>query len=333
MSPRRRTGLVTLGIVLAGLLVIKIWYSSALGATHTEEKTIEVKPGQTTAQIADTLKKERLIKSTMAFEWHVRLNKVASKFKSGQFQLSGDKPATEIAVALTESPMTKRLTIKEGQTQKEIASQLEKQKLLSRKDFVDLKAADFAYGFLGALPEGANLDGYLFPETYDLSQTNQNPAEVAKIFLTQFEKELTGDLETQIKRSGRSLRGTVIVASIVEKEVRSDADRRLVAGIMYKRLKQNISLGADATIHYGLDKPFTEPLTQRDLDSDNPYNTRKFKGLPPGPICNPGRSSLLAAANPEESEYLFYLSEPKEGKTIFAKTLEEHEANIEKHLR
>lgn len=330
---RPTKAVIAAAAVFAVLLIAKAWYSSALGPTKAGEKTIEVKQGQTTSQISETLERANLIKSRTAFEWHVRLNKIASRFKSGDFQLSGDKRATEIAIALTETPMKKRLTIKEGQTQEEIASRLDEQGVFSKKEFSDLKAADFDYGFLRGLPKDANLDGYIFPETYELPREETTAADLAKVFLTQFEKELTENLQDDLKQGDRSLRDTVIVASIVEKEVRSDADRRVVAGIMYKRLRENISLGADATIYYGLDKPFTEPLTKQDLDSDNPYNTRKFKGLPPGPIGNPGLSSLKAAANPEESEFFYYLSEPKDGKTIFAKTLEEHEANIRKYLR
>lgn len=331
---RSRKRLATVFALAASVvIVVLIWYSTALRAAGGEEQTVSISQGASTSDIAAALKDKRLIKSPLAFRIHVKLNNLAKDFKSGTFVIAGNQTAPEIATTLTDnSKQNERFTIKEGLTQDQVADLLAKKHLVDKNEFKDLKAGDFRqYDFLASVPESASLEGFLFPETYDAPLAGTQTAQVAQIMLDQFGKELTPELREQIKDSGRSLYETVIIASIVEEEVRTDEDRRLVAGVLYKRLAEGIRLDADATLRYGLNK-LTGSLTKTDLDSDNPYNTRKLKGLPPGPICNPGLSAIKAAINPQSSESLFYLS-TKDGKTIFSKTLEEHEANVEKYLR
>lgn len=329
-----RRVVAVIGAAVIALLVAMSLYARALKAAGTDEQTIVVKEGATPEQVATDLENKKLIKSSRAFRWHVSRNDLGKEIKAGRYRIDGGKPAPEIAKTLAAGPQIgdNQFTVKEGQTQQVIASTLSKLGGFDRQEFADLKAADFPkYTFLKDLPDDASLEGFLFPETYEVPPPETPVKEVATVLLNQFEKELTSELSGQIKASGRSLFETVIIASIVEAEVRSDEDRKLVAGIMYRRLREDIRLDADATLRYGINKP-TEALAKDDLASDNPYNTRKLKGLPPGPISNPGTASLKAAANPQESDFLFYLSD-KDGTTIFAKTLEEHEANVEKFLR
>ena len=132
------------------------------------------------------------------------------------------------------------------------------------------------------------------------------------------------------ENSSRSLEDIIIMASIVEKETNNKDNRAIVAGILWKRLDIGMLIGADATTRYGIQK-FTEALTYDDLDSDSPYNTRKIRGLPPGPICNPGLKSIKASINPEESDYLYYLHDPN-GDIHYAQDNDEHNANKRKYL-
>ncbi len=331
---RSRGLLAAFALLAAVALASWGWYANALKPAGTEEQTLMVKDGATPKQVATELTDKKLIKSAAAFRWHVSRNGLGKDIKAGRYRLDGRQPAPEIAKALAAGPQAGagRFTVKEGQTQQTIAHTLSKLGGFDRKEFANLKAADFTgYAFLKDLPDGAALEGFLFPETYELPPPETATKEVATVLLNQFEKELTPALQGELWASGRSLFDTVIIASIVEVEVRSDEDRRLVAGIMYRRLREDIRLDADATLRYGIDKP-TEALTKDDLNSDNPYNTRKRKGLPPGPVSNPGTASLKAAINPQASDSLFYLS-AKDGTTVFAKTLEEHEANVERYLR
>ena len=323
---------ITVAVILVVLIGSKLWYSSALKAAGGGEQSVEIAEGQTPQQIGQTLQEKKLIKSARAFNWHVKSNDLGSKLQAGRYRLSGERSSQELAAQLAEGPkQASQFTIKEGVTQEQIAEQLGKDGTVNQSEFKKLKAADFPeYEFLKGLPADASLEGFLFPETYALPDPGTSTQDVARIMLDQFGKELTPELRAQITKSGRTVYQTVIVASLVEEEVKTEEDRQLVAGIIYSRLEQNISLGIDATTRYALDKP-TQPLTQSDLDSDNPYNTRKRKGLPPGPIANPGIQSIEAAINPTGSDYLFYLT-GKDGKTYYAKTNDEHEQNKSDHL-
>lgn len=332
-TPRKSRYLLLLLLPLLVAVGVKSWYSSALAATGESEKSVIVAEGSSTEQIANLLKKEKLIKSERAFRWHARSAKLDDKFKSGKFVLKGSEATPAIAQKLTEAPQINRITIKEGQTQDEIAAQLDALNVASKSEFASLKASAFDYDFLKDAPRSATLEGFLFPDTYELPTANVEASALADIFLKEFDNKLSAELRQRIAANQATIFDTVIVASLLEKEVRSDQDRKLVAGIIYRRLREDIRLDIDATVNYALDIPYTQPLTADDLASDNPYNTRRVKGLPPGPISNPSLSSLVAAANPQASDFLYYLSDPKTGRTIFAETLDEHNANVQQYLR
>ena len=198
------------------------------------------------------------------------------------------------------------VTIPEGWTQKQI------------EEMIRLK-----------LP-GENLEGFLFPDTYQFP-LRVSGEEVVKKMRDNFDKKLTPDLKKEIQRQGKTISEIITMASLIEKEVSKNEDKELVSGILWKRLKNNIPLQVDATITYITGKRTTK-ISKEETQIDSPYNTYKYLGFPPGPICNPGIDSIKAAIYPKNSEYWYYLSTP-EGKTIFSKTLEEHNIAKEKYLR
>lgn len=327
----KRAAIIVSVILLLGLGT-QLWYSNALQAAGTGDIAVEISEGQTPEQIARTLEDKQVIKSARAFKWHAKSNDLGPKFQAGRYTLSGRDTSPIIATKLTEGPkQASQFTIKEGVTQDQIAKLLGEKGITDEGEFKKLKASDFPeYDFLQGVPADARLEGFLFPETYAYPEPGTSVKEVAKIMLDQFGKELTPELRAEIKQSGRSLYDTVIVASLVEEEVKTDADRKTVAGIIYKRMAEDIRLDIDATTRYALGKP-TQALTQSDLDSDDPYNTRKRKGLPPGPIANPGIASITAAIEPVTTEFLFYLT-GRDGKTYYARTNDEHERNKSEYL-
>lgn len=322
-------GAIALVVVLGSLA----WYSQALRPAGGDRTSVTVDEGQTVDSIADELKAKRVIRSPLAFKIHVRLHGQAAKFKAGTFAVSGKESAPKVADTLAEgTEVSDKFTIKEGRSQRQIAKQLGEAGIVDEQEFAGLKAADFPqYDFLKGVPAGGSLEGFLFPETYSVPPPGTSAKDVATIMLNQFRKELTPELQGKIRASGRSLFETVTIASILEEEVQTDKDKRIVAGIVENRLKEGIPLGLDTTLMYGLRKT-EKQLTHADLAGDSPYNTRTQKGLPPGPISNPGLAALEATADPQATDYLFFLS-ASDGTTYYAKTNDEHEKNKDKYLR
>jgi len=213
----------------------------------------------------------------------------------------------------------KKLTLIEGLRKEEVAEILEKEASINKKEF--LRRAK---------------EGYFFPDTY-LVPNNVTLDQLLQIVEDNFNKKVTERTIESARKNGISKEQLLILASIVEREARDNEQRGVIAGILIKRWQSGVSLGADATIQYALGYSSEEKtwwrknLTVEDLEINSKYNTRKNVGLPPGPICNPGISSIEAVANPKDTPYQFYLHDQK-GVVHYAKTLEEHEQNIQRYL-
>ena len=277
--------------------------SSAL----VEEKLFLVEKGQSLFQIGENLEKEGLIKNKFFFDFYLFLKEAQKKLQAGEYLISPSESIAEVAKKIISGDTARiSVTIPEGFTVKQIEEKL------------NLK-----------LP-GENLEGFLFPDTYQFP-LRVSGEEVVKKMRDNFEKKLTPDLREEIERQGKTIFEIVTLASLIEKEVKTKEDKELVSGILWKRLKNNILLQVDATITYLTGKKTTK-IPMEDLQIDSPYNTYKYKGLPLGPICNPGLDSIKAAIYPKNSEYWYYLS-TLEGATIFSKTLEEHNIAQAKYLK
>jgi UPF0755 protein len=269
-------------------------------------KIFSVEKGQGLFEIGENLEKEGLIKSKFFFDFYVILIGKERNLQAGKYLLSPSMNVSQIAQEIISGDIAKmKVTIPEGFTVKEI------------EEILGIK-----------LPE-ENLEGYLFPDTYYFP-IDVSSEEIVRIMRKNFEKKISPYKE-EIEKSGRSLQEIITMASLLEKEVKTKEEKEIVAGILWKRLKAGVPLQVDATITYITGKKTTK-ISFEDLQIDSPYNTYKYKGLPPGPICNPGLESILAALYPKESEYWYYLSTP-EGKTLFFKTLEEHNLAKAKYLR
>jgi UPF0755 protein len=186
------------------------------------------------------------------------------------------------------------------------------------------------YKFLTNLPNKANLEGFLFPDTYRFYY-DADADDIVRKMLDNFEQKLSPDLASSIEKSGHSLFEIVTMASILEREVKSDADRRQVADIFWRRLKIGMRLQADSTVNYLIDGN-SPALSYKDMQLNSTYNTYKYYGLPPGPICNPGLSAITAAINPEPNQYLYFLTDDQSN-VHFARTLDEHNKNKAQYLK
>jgi len=293
----------------------------------------QVKKGQGVFEIAKNLKKERLIKSEFSFLLYLVLKGKTKSLQAGYYLLSPSMTPFEIAQKLIEGDVIfEKITIVEGENKNEIAEYLEEKGILKKENFLEkikLKYWREKYEFLKDV-KAEDLEGFLFPDTYFVKK-GETEEEIISKFLDNFDKKVNEKLREEISEKGKSLYDILILASLLEKEVKTFEDKKLVSGILWKRLENEIPLQVDATITFITGKK-TIKIPAEDLKIDSPYNTYKYKGLPPTPICNPGLESILAAISPQQSDYWYYLT-TSEGNTIFSRTLKEHNIAKAKYLR
>jgi UPF0755 protein len=229
------------------------------------------------------------------------------------------------------------VTIPEGFTVKDIDALLAKKGLIEAGAFTlcaqtcDLSGFGFLPAGVAVAKRGGKVEGYLFPDTYLVFSQRFDSQEFLRRLLETFRTRVVAGLQEELKASGRSLHENITMASLIEEETKSDNERATVSGILWKRLKANSGLGVDATNRYILEKP-TAALSVADLEIDSAYNLRKYRGLPPGPIANPGLKSIVAALHPTDSEYWYYLH-GKDGVIRYARTNDEHNSNKARYLR
>lgn len=341
-----RAVLVTL-LLAAGFAGFVFFQGGRPVSASAATRLFVVNKGDGVRAVAGALADAKLIRSKTFFEYLVWRHGDQSKFQAGSFELSPSMTAAEIEKALVQGkPVTneREVTILEGWTLDDIADYLEAQGVSSKKDFYaqageSAKMAkpgalpDWAASFpvLASRPANASLEGYLFPDTYRIYADGDAKALVRKM-LENFERKYSSALgQDKASQEGRSVHEIVTMASIIEREVRGDEDRAMVSDIFWKRVEAGRGLEADSTVNYltGSSKPSVSYLDTR---IDNPWNTYKYKGLPPGPIGNPSLSAIKAALNPKPNPYWYFLTD-KDGNVHYARTLEEQVANKAKYLR
>lgn len=297
---------LAISLLVLGLLVNEIYLPHA---TFIGSKSVEIPEGVGSRKIAEILKKEGVIRSKWAFVIYISVKGAASDLKPGSYAFFSEASIPDIVLDLTKGGTNEVvLLIPEGWTARQIAERMDEKGLASGKEFL-------------AIVTERKLEGKLFPDTYRVFK-NVSAEGIAELLTANFEKKLTPQLHEEIERRGKTVSEIVTLASLIEKEVVSDEDRALVSGVLWRRLKIGMALQVDATVNYITGKN-TPRASAEDIKIDSPYNTYKYRGLPAGPIGNPGLSAIRAAIYPKESPYLYYLSTP-DGRTIFSRTLEEH---------
>jgi UPF0755 protein len=286
-------------------------------STFVPGTRIVVQEGMSLGEVSFLLQDNNLIRSRVAFEFCAITLGVDKKIMAGEYlfkeAIGSCSLASRIVGGVFGIPSI-RVTIPEGLSNKEAS-------LILAKALPHFVADDF-------IKSSQAQEGYLFPDTYFFPE-GATATDVATRMKVNFDKKIK-PLTSDIDKSGHLVREIVTMASLLEKEVANDEDRAIVSGILWKRIGQGMPLQVDATFMYLLGKKSSE-LTQADLQIKSAYNTYRNKGLPAGPIDNPGLSSLQAAVHPKESPYLYYLADAS-GVTHYAKTFNEHKANKVKYL-
>lgn len=342
------TGFVIVIVLIIGTVFYLINDFKKSNQPYNPENETEIifsiNEGDRARSVAINLQSKGLIKNSDYFLISLYLNKKENKLLSGEYILKPSMDTKTIIETITSAnAVAKKITIIEGWTLKDIGEKLASMDIASTDDFYSIAGTpakdyrlsndiliDFSpeFNFLNDKPKGISLEGYLYPDTYYLP-INATSELIMKKALLNFNKKLTPEMREEISSQGKTIFEIVTMASILEKEVRGMEDKKMVAGILYKRQKLRMPLQADATIVYAM---IHENNPKINTKYDSPYNTYIVNGLPLGPICNPGIESIEAAIYPIESDDLFYLSAKKDGKTIFSKTYEEHKRAIRNHL-
>lgn len=326
--------LVSVVIAVGGFFYFRqqVYFSSG---NFSGTKILKIEKGQGNETVAANLKKEGLIAEKIYFYYYAHTRGLTGKIMPGEYELSGKMTVPEIASKITSGiDEAIKITFPEGWTSKEVELRI-KNNGLRMDDFDSLVKQPaffqekYGYDFLNGLPKSATLEGFLFPDTY-FYKKDATAEDIIKKMLNNFGNKISPELQLEFERQNKTLYEIIIMASIIENEVRSEEDRALVSGIYWNRLKIGQPLQSDITLAYILGEK-KKQYSFEDTRAVSPYNTYLNKGLPPGPICNPGLSAIKAAIYPKDSDYNYYLSDPETGKTVFSKTFEEHKINKSKY--
>lgn len=294
-----------------------------------------VEKGDGAREVGRRLEQERLIAHAFFFVFYAWENKITGTLKAGKYALNSGISPAHIAEMMAKGEVFRDeivVTIPEGFDARMIEKRLRDAGLfpLEQRKISDFTAGDFreARDFLSGIPENTGLEGYLFPDTYYVGREDSFVS-VIDGMLKNFGEKFDADFQAAAQKQGKSIAEIVVMASLLQKEVITEDDMKTVAGLLWKRIAIGMPLQVDATVAYATGK---NTIAREDFTADSPYNTYRYKGLPPGPIANPGLQALRAALNPTPSDYLFYLSKP-DGETVFSKTLQEHNRAKEKYLK
>ena len=316
-------GALCLTVLLIGMFLV-------LPPTSSEEVVnFDVPTGSSSQAIAKRLVEEKLIRSEHVFRLVVRYRGTGKRLQAGTYVLRRNMALWGILDEFERGQVTLiSWTVPEGLTVPAIAELWETAGLGAAKAFQEACESPHLLERYGLADK--TVEGYLFPNTYKFAKGTKVET-VVEMMLDEFKQRWTDSFDEEARNLGHTRHEIVTLASIIEKEAQSESERPRISSVFHNRLRRKWRLQADPTVLYALENP-ERLLTKADLSVDSPYNTYKYKGLPPGPIANPGIDSIIAALRPEKTDYLYFVA-IGEGKHYFSKTLSEHNRMIRKMRR
>lgn len=329
-----RTAQILMALVFIVLLMIgwqTIFRNQYLPVNAKDTSRIELRipANSSAADVAQLLKESNLIRSKRAFLYYCKKNHYDAQLKAGVYSLSPAQDLYDIVHQLAAGETIQhKYTIPEGYTVQQIGELLVKREIVSQEDWQKALQDNYAYDFLPAQVSDNRLEGFLFPDTYQINEQT-NAHEIIDNMLRNFASHWDSKFAQISKTRGTSMREAIIVASLIEKEAQVPSERKRIAGVIYNRLALGMPLQIDATVLYSLGK-HKEQISYTDLKVDSPYNTYVYAGLPIGPIACPGSASIEAALSPEKNDYYYYVSKG-DGSHYFSKTYAEHQNAIKKY--
>ena len=296
-------------LVVAVFGVIYLVFSAASGESEPSGPArIEVVQGDTLSSVAEKLERAGVTPSAFMFKVEARVGGYGSEIRTGEYTFARGAKSDVILQKLTagEAVATLPITVPEGLSLEETAKEVADQSNIPAAKFAEAaKRTDYGYGFLED-PAIKTTEGFLFPKQYEFEEGTTAPQMVTRMLEQYLLETETLDISAARERLNLTEYELLTVASLIEKEASMPEERPLVASVIYNRIRKDMPLQIDASIHYALDKQGQE-LSLADLEVNSPYNTYENPGLPPGPICSPSRQSLEAAINPAETDYLYYV--------------------------
>jgi len=288
---------------------------------------VSVAPGESFGMLSARLEKAGVITSDIRFKILARLSGDDKRLRAGEYALSTVMTPMEIIDILASGKvLLHRLTIPEGYTIDQVAAEVEKAGLASAEEFSRLARDASLVSELQL--DGPSLEGYLFPDTYYFPREVSARGIIATM-VNAYQSLVTDEWRNRARVLDLSMHDIVTLASIIEKETGDPSERPIIASVFHNRLKKRMRLESDPTVIYGIES-FDGNITRRHLSSATPYNTYVIRGLPPGPIANPGRAALEAALYPAQTDYLFFVSK-KDGTHYFSKNITEHTEAVRKY--
>lgn len=308
-----------------------IWSLISLATIETtnlkEEKVVTIKQSSGANSIATTLKENKIIKSKLFFVNYIKKNDAAKKLKPGTYKFGPGKVSFEVILSKLlkgEQEEYVNVTIPEGYTVKQIAKLLADKGLVEEQAFLDYAGSmELPYDYIEHTGTYNQLEGFLFPDTYQLPVSWKEDKIIAKL-LSEFDERWTDEFDSRAKELELSVREIVTIASLIEREAKVDNERSTISSVIHNRLRTGMLLQIDATVQYLLPEQ-KDRLLYKDLEVDSPYNTYKYPGIPPTAIAVPGISCIKAALYPEETDYFYYRTKSSgNGEHWFSKTFDEH---------
>lgn len=306
---------------------------SRAGSSAGKPVVFEVEPGVSGRDLAEALENKGLVANATAFRWLLRIKEKREgvTLRAGHFKIDPRQDTKDVLEELLHGDtLTRKATVPEGFTMEQTADSLAKQKICSAEDF--WKAANSSSLGLGwEFPK--KLEGYIFPSTYEFPWECTGEQAVRQM-TGQFRSSVEPEWKKYKATAPLTFQDTIILASLVEREAQIASERPTIAGVYVNRLRKGMKLECDATVQFALGEQ-KAVLLYRDLEISSPYNTYRYAGLPPGPICSPGLDAIKAAMNPKKSDYLFYVRNDvkNDGSHVFGRDFYEHEQNIAKYQR
>ena len=318
------------GVILLTWGVTGFFYYQASNSAgkDTQPITVSIPPGTTLRQISTKLEDRNLIRSASAFRLLASIRKKQANIQVGEYELNQSMLPMDILMAITSGKTVLHpVTIPEGYRITEIAELLAEKILVSEDEFIKESRNKKLINSLNITSD--SLEGYLFPETYHFNKHTSEQKIIYTMLDTFKQRVINQNMLDQIQKSTLSLHEVVTLASLIEKETGMNEERKHISSVFHNRLHRNMRLQTDPTVIYAIEE-FDGNIRKKDLNIDSPYNTYRYKGLPPGPIANPGLESIIAALNPIKTNHLYFVSR-KDGSHHFSSSLKEHNRAVQQY--